>query len=299
MPNPHPSAAGNAAWRAAMAQVRVQEGQTQAHGKSCGGVGTHIMKRLARNAHRESCVMKPRVGWRDQRTGRFFGFQSETQRENFMAARARFSNGPKSSDAALRCRQPLGRALQGREDARQADLLPPRRGRGGQTNAVSSCAPFWRRGTHSTCRDKIGAQPAARSLREPGRTIMLVPADEAACQAWAARQVFQLGVLDRDFPARDRRLHRAGTKAAKSVARTTQWMNDLDRRAIAELEATGIPWASVEQWLDALEFARSVCGSYDCEAGLADVGGRMRRLRNGSTPGASCTAGSISSGVIE
>ena len=30
---------------------------------------------------------------------------------------------------------------------------------------------------------------------------MLVPADEAACQAWAARQGVQLGVLDRDFPA--------------------------------------------------------------------------------------------------
>ena len=30
-------------------------------------------------------------------------------------------------------------------------------------------------------------------------------------------------------------------------------MNELDRRAIAELEATGIPWAAVERWLDALD----------------------------------------------
>ena len=30
-------------------------------------------------------------------------------------------------------------------------------------------------------------------------------------------------------------------------------MNDLDRRAIAELEATGIPWSAVERWLDALD----------------------------------------------
>src|SRR6188472_1549357 len=37
--------------------------------------------------------------------------------------------------------------------------------------------------------------------REPGRTIMLVSADEASCQAWAARQGFELDVLDRDFPA--------------------------------------------------------------------------------------------------
>ena len=30
-------------------------------------------------------------------------------------------------------------------------------------------------------------------------------------------------------------------------------MNELDRRGIAELEATGIPWAAVERWLDALD----------------------------------------------
>ena len=30
-------------------------------------------------------------------------------------------------------------------------------------------------------------------------------------------------------------------------------MNELDRRAIAELEATGIPWSAVERWLDALD----------------------------------------------
>ena len=40
-----------------------------------------------------------------------------------------------------------------------------------------------------------------RDPREPGRTIMLVADDEAACRAWAARQGFQLDVLDRDFPA--------------------------------------------------------------------------------------------------
>jgi len=30
---------------------------------------------------------------------------------------------------------------------------------------------------------------------------MLVPTDEASCRAWAARQGFQLDVLDRDLPA--------------------------------------------------------------------------------------------------
>ena len=38
--------------------------------------------------------MKPPGGWRDARTGRVFGFRSEAQREKFMSARARFSNGP-------------------------------------------------------------------------------------------------------------------------------------------------------------------------------------------------------------
>jgi hypothetical protein len=31
---------------------------------------------------------------------------------------------------------------------------------------------------------------------------------------------------------------------------TTQLLRELDRRAIAELEATGIPWAAVQRWLD-------------------------------------------------
>jgi hypothetical protein len=40
-----------------------------------------------------------------------------------------------------------------------------------------------------------------RDPSEPGRTIMLVPADEATCRAWAQRQGFQLDLLDRDLPA--------------------------------------------------------------------------------------------------
>ena len=38
-----------------------------------------------------------------------------------------------------------------------------------------------------------------RDPREPGRTIMLVPADEATCRAWAARQGFQLDVSTATF----------------------------------------------------------------------------------------------------
>ena len=39
-------------------------------------------------------------------------------------------------------------------------------------------------------------------------------------------------------------------KQRKAWSATTQWMNELDARAIAELEATGIPWAAVQRWLD-------------------------------------------------
>ena len=54
--------------------------------------------------------------------------------------------------------------------------------------------------------------------------------------------------------SRDRtdRIARA-RKQRKGRLATTQWINTLDRRGIAELEATGIEWASVERWLDALD----------------------------------------------
>jgi hypothetical protein len=42
-------------------------------------------------------------------------------------------------------------------------------------------------------------------------------------------------------------------KQRKTRLATTQWLNALPRRGIAELEATGIPWSAVERWLDALD----------------------------------------------
>jgi hypothetical protein len=41
-------------------------------------------------------------------------------------------------------------------------------------------------------------------------------------------------------------------KQRKTWRATTQWMSELDRRGIAELEATSIPWAAVQRWLDGL-----------------------------------------------
>ena len=54
--------------------------------------------------------------------------------------------------------------------------------------------------------------------------------------------------------SRDRadRIARA-RKQRKARLATTQWLDELDRRGIAELEATGIPWAAVQRWLDELE----------------------------------------------
>ena len=39
-------------------------------------------------------------------------------------------------------------------------------------------------------------------------------------------------------------------KQRKARLARTQWLNALPRQGIAELEATGIPWAAVQRWLD-------------------------------------------------
>ena len=54
--------------------------------------------------------------------------------------------------------------------------------------------------------------------------------------------------------SRDRtdRIARA-RKQRKAGLVTTRWMSELDRRGIAALEATGIPWAAVPRWIDELD----------------------------------------------
>ena len=42
-------------------------------------------------------------------------------------------------------------------------------------------------------------------------------------------------------------------KRRKAWLATTQWMSELDRRGIAALEATGVPWVAVQSWLDGVE----------------------------------------------
>jgi hypothetical protein len=53
--------------------------------------------------------------------------------------------------------------------------------------------------------------------------------------------------------SRDRteRIARA-RKQRKAWLATTHWVSELDRRGIAELEATDIPWPAVQSWLDGL-----------------------------------------------
>ena len=144
-------------------------------------------------------------GRRDPQTGRVFGFQSETQRDNFMLGRARFCDGRDREMPRCTALNRLG------EPCKAARM----RGR-------STC--FRHGGTPAVKRDRLATAQLSgdvdriqraemraernrlrvlwrRDPRKPGRTIMLVPADEVACQAWSARQGFQLDVLDRELPA--------------------------------------------------------------------------------------------------
>ena len=148
--------------------------------------------------------MQSSDGWRDKRTGRVFGFQSETQRENFMAARARFSNGPNRQMPRCTATNRLGERckaarMRGRSTcfchsggaAQRARLTAA--GLSGDPGRIE-------RAQMRSDRNRLSAL-WRRNPSVPGRTIILVPGDEAACRAWAARQGFQLDALDRDFPA--------------------------------------------------------------------------------------------------
>ena len=69
------------------ARIVAEQIGAELHRRSCHGM-------FGQGSARGNCNMRTLPGSRDARTGRVSGFQSETQRENFMAARARFSNGP-------------------------------------------------------------------------------------------------------------------------------------------------------------------------------------------------------------
>ena len=144
-------------------------------------------------------------GWRDPRTGRVFGFQSETQRAQLHDRSRAVLQWAEPRDAALHGAESLGRALQGGENARQVDLLSPQRQARSKRARLAAAhlsgdADRIQRAEMRSERNRLRAL-WRRDPREPGRTIMLVAADEATCRAWAARQGFQLDLLDRDLPA--------------------------------------------------------------------------------------------------
>src|SRR5580765_8099726 len=99
--------------------------------------------------------------------------------------------------------EPSWRALQGGSDARQDDLFHS----GGAGKRARLAAAHLSGDFDRIQRAEMRAQRNRlrvlwrRDPREPGRTIMLTSSDEAICRAWAARQGFQLDLLDRDLPA--------------------------------------------------------------------------------------------------
>ena len=143
-------------------------------------------------------------GRRDPRTGRVFGFQSPEQRQNFLIGRARFCNG--LNREMPRCTAPnrLGEPCKA---ARMRGRSTCFRHSGGAGKRARLAAANLSGDLDRIQRAEMRAQRNRlrvlwrRDPREPGRTIMLDPADEATCRAWAARQGLQLDVLDRDYPA--------------------------------------------------------------------------------------------------
>jgi hypothetical protein len=66
-------------------------------------------------------------------------------------------------------------------------------------------------------------------------------------------------------------------KQRKAWLTTTQWTSDLDRRGIAALEATDIPWEAVECWLDGL-------GPHEASVARRLVKHVLQVLADGETP---------------
>src|SRR4029077_18598440 len=68
-----------------------------------------------------------------------------------------------------------------------------------------------------------------RAPREPGRTIMLDPADEATCRAWAARQGVQLDLPNPDLPAFRDRCRRIWARMSRGLISSDELMAKMAR----------------------------------------------------------------------
>jgi hypothetical protein len=142
---------------------------------------------------------------RDPRTGRVYGFQSESQRTNFMIGRARLCDGlaremPRCT-AANKLGEPCRAArMRGRSTCfRHSGSAVAKRARLAAAHLSGDLDRIQRAEMRSE-RNRLRALWRGDPC-QPGKTISLVAADEATCRAWAARQGFPFDVLDRDFPA--------------------------------------------------------------------------------------------------
>ena len=161
-----------------------------------------VMIQLARLPLREGCVMNSPRGRRNPRNGRVFGFQSETQRENFMIGRARFCNGPNREMPRCAAINRLGKPCRAARMRGQSTCF---RHSGGSVKRARLIAARLSGDLDRIQRAEMRSERNRlrvlwrRDPREPGRTIVLVAADEATCRAWAARQGFQLDLSTATF----------------------------------------------------------------------------------------------------
>ena len=145
--------------------------------------------------------MNSNRGWRDPR-GRLFGFLSETQRENFTAARARYCTGVNramptcsaTSRSGKQCRAPRMRNLT-KCFCHSGGAVRRRLAAAILSGDAARIERAMLRSERNQLRTAWRRDPAVG-----GRTIELAAADAATCQAWARRQGFDLNDLDRNYP---------------------------------------------------------------------------------------------------
>ena len=160
------------------------------------------MIQSARVAYREDRMNSDR-GWRDPRTGRVSGFRSPEQRQNFLIARALFCDGPGRAMRLCAARNRLGepcRAAAMRNSARCIRHI-------GTAAKRARLAAYLSGDLDRIQRSEMRIQRNALRVtwrndpRVVGKTILLIPDDERACEEWAATEGLSLEILDHDFPA--------------------------------------------------------------------------------------------------
>ena len=88
-------------------------------------------------------------------------------------------------------------------------------------------------------------------------------------------------------------------KQQKAWCATTQWLEELDRRGIAALEATGIPWEAVQRWIDELEPREAFAGRRFVRQVLQTLADDKAPLRERFAARNKLYAGMIAAGVID